>query len=169
MELNKSGLAEALNVSVQSIDAWIRRGCPYKEQGGRGVSWVFVLADVVAWMDERNTGESADLTKERALLAREQRKKATLERKKLEDELVPAELVEMTWSAMIGAMRARMLALPSRMAPVVAGMTNTFDIEAAIRDEVYVALDELADSTPDDIDRQIDEFEKNYDFYAESN
>ena len=170
MELNKSGLAEALNVSVQSIDAWVRRGCPYKEQGSRGVSWVFVLADVVEWLNERNTGDSADLARERALLAREQRKKTTLERKKIEGELIPAGAVEITWCDMVRTMRARLLALPSRMAPMVAGMTSTFEIEQALRDEVYAALDELSETkdTPE-YTQQIDEFEKNYDLYGENN
>ncbi len=170
MELNKAGLAEALGVSTVAVDGWIRRSCPVKERGSKGVSWVFVLADVVAWLNERNTGESADLAKERALLAREQRKKTTLERKRIERELIPAEEVKLNWLGMVSNMRARLLALPSRMAPMVAGMTKAFDIEQAIREEVYIALTELSEGpdNPPHIQQQIDEFEQNYDLYGES-
>lgn len=34
---------------MATLDAWIRRGCPYVERGGRGVSWVFDLLDVARW------------------------------------------------------------------------------------------------------------------------
>lgn len=51
---NKMEVAEFFGVSLPTIDAWIRRGCPNVQKGSRGVSWVFDLLQVAEW---RFTGE----------------------------------------------------------------------------------------------------------------
>ena len=150
MELNKAQLAEALGVSVQAVDGWIRRGVPVMERGAKGVPWQFRLADVVEWLNERNSGDSADLAKERALLAREQRLKTNLERRRLEGELVAVDEVESVWSDMVLSMRAKLLGLPTRLAPQLVTMTDRRQIEETIRLVVFEALHELAEDSPED-------------------
>lgn len=46
---NKAEVAEWFNVSMATVDAWMRRGCPYVQRGGKGVSWVIDLKAVAEW------------------------------------------------------------------------------------------------------------------------
>lgn len=50
----KAAVAEAFNVSLPTVDSWVRRGCPYLKQGSNGEAWAFSLPDVVAWHSERD-------------------------------------------------------------------------------------------------------------------
>jgi len=55
---NKAEMAEFFEVSVQAIDGWIRRGCPYVQKGARGVSWQFNLLDVAKWRYGRHEDDT---------------------------------------------------------------------------------------------------------------
>lgn len=47
--VNRTELAEFFEVSMPTIDVWIRRGCPYQQQGARGIAWKFDLLAVITW------------------------------------------------------------------------------------------------------------------------
>jgi|GEM_PF-1918264 len=49
---NRTQLAETFGVSLPTIDAWIRKGCPYVEKGGNGKAWQFRLQDVARWREK---------------------------------------------------------------------------------------------------------------------
>lgn len=53
--LTKAGLAEAFDVSLPTVDAWLRRGCPYIREGANGQPWAFDLPAVIAWHQTRDT------------------------------------------------------------------------------------------------------------------
>lgn len=53
---NKADVAVWFDVSTQTVDAWIRRGCPAIQRGRVGAPWVFDLRDVAEW---RYAGTSA--------------------------------------------------------------------------------------------------------------
>lgn len=46
---NKAETAQWFDVSVATVDAWLRRGCPYQQKGGPGKGWVLDLRDVAQW------------------------------------------------------------------------------------------------------------------------
>ncbi len=46
---NKALIAEWFEVSVPTVDAWIRRGCPYVQRGDKGQPWIFDLLRVAEW------------------------------------------------------------------------------------------------------------------------
>ncbi|NPU82990.1 MAG: hypothetical protein HPY65_00770 [Syntrophaceae bacterium] len=48
----KSALAEHFKVSRTTIDAWLRRGCPY--EGGDREPYVFETSDVERWQRDRD-------------------------------------------------------------------------------------------------------------------
>ena len=52
--VNRSELADFLGVSLPTIDAYLKRGCPYVSEADRakGVPWGFNTADVVNWNKE---------------------------------------------------------------------------------------------------------------------
>lgn len=141
--MNKSQLAESLGVSVQTVTAWCRRGCPSVEPGGRGRQWVFDVNQVQDWLDGREA-EDLNLTEERARLARSQRRRIDLEVAQLEGRLIPAKEVEATWSDLVVNFRARLLGIPTRLAPQLVTMDDRRQIEEVLRTVIYESLKELA-------------------------
>lgn len=87
---------------------------------------------------------------ERARLTHHQANKTALEERQLEGVLIPAVDVEAAWSDMVLAARAKLLALPGKLATVAVASTTLREIEDAARTEVYAALMELSrdETTP---------------------
>jgi phage terminase Nu1 subunit (DNA packaging protein) len=46
---NKAQVAEFFDVSMATVDAWLRRGCPYIQQGNKGLAWVIDLRAAAEW------------------------------------------------------------------------------------------------------------------------
>ena len=46
---NRAEVAEFFGISLPSLDAWIRNGCPFIQKGSRGISWQFDLLEVAKW------------------------------------------------------------------------------------------------------------------------
>lgn len=57
---NKAEAAEWFGVSIPSIDAWLRRGCPYVQRGERGKQWVLDLLAVSEWRFSGATESTED-------------------------------------------------------------------------------------------------------------
>ena len=62
-------------------------------------------------------------------------------------ELLPADAVEAAWTAVLSRLRARLLVLPDRLAPLCHEETTIAGVRDQIRKSVREALDELA-ATP---------------------
>ncbi len=92
-----------------------------------------------------------NLMVERAKLAATQRQKLELEIGVMQRDLIPASTVETTWSGMTTAARARLLALPYRLAVDAIAADGVFArIESAAHELIREALEELHSYNPDD-------------------
>ena len=49
-QVTRQALADVFGVSLPTIDAWVRKGCPFVEKGGRGQEWQFNTAQVSKWL-----------------------------------------------------------------------------------------------------------------------
>lgn len=152
MEVNRNGLAELMEVSTATIDAWLRKGAPYTRKARRGVPWKFNVAQVVNWLLQRESGrfDSKSLTDQRC---RETRLRADLLQVRLDIETgraLPLEETQLVWTNIVSSARAAFLAIPSRVAPQAVGMT-AHEIEDLARLFIYEALDQLGsgDELPD--------------------
>lgn len=47
--MNRAELATLFEVSLPTVDAWVRKGCPVIERGSKGRPWQFSSADVFDW------------------------------------------------------------------------------------------------------------------------
>tara|TARA_R110002073_G_scaffold120601_2_gene262652 strand:- start:3755 stop:4294 length:540 start_codon:yes stop_codon:yes gene_type:complete len=47
--VNRVKLAEIFGVSVDTVTAWVKRGCPYLSGGAKGKQWSFNSASVFRW------------------------------------------------------------------------------------------------------------------------
>lgn len=75
--------------------------------------------------------------------------KITMGRLDLEErqgKLVPIEAVSATWRNVVVLVRARILNLPSKLAPRLLGKRHAAEVETIIRADVYEALEDLADN-----------------------
>ena len=89
-------------------------------------------------------GEKLDLSQERARLARLQGDKADLELKAMRGEYAKLEDVVAEVSDAFSHVRAKLLALPSKMAGLVLGMTTPAEVQATLQGVIYDALTELS-------------------------
>ncbi|ABO49736.1 hypothetical protein Dred_1202 [Desulforamulus reducens MI-1] len=85
---------------------------------------------------------------EKDLLDRTRRKKLELEIQIMQGELHRAEDVKRVLNDMLGAFRARCLAIPHKLAPQLLGKKELPSIQEGIKKAIYEALSELSDYNP---------------------
>jgi len=99
----------------------------------------------------RKLKAEADLAEHKAELAR-------LEVEEEQGRLIPAEQVADAWGKVLSTVKARLLAIPSAVAPEVQSLATVAEIEAHIRAAVTGALTTLAD-VGDELAGALDEVE----------
>lgn len=86
----------------------------------------------------------ADFGTERARLVKAKADLAEMEARQRQGELLPATGVEEAWTEVLGRLRARLLVLPDRLAPLVHEETTIAGARTLIRQGIADALAELA-------------------------
>ena len=87
---------------------------------------------------------SGDVNEERARLIHHQANLASLEEDVKQGKLIPADDIEKEWTDMAMAMRAKMIAMPKKVAAVGCGIDEYVEMEALVKSFVNEALDELS-------------------------
>ena len=119
----------------------------------RATSGRYPAEELGQWLRQRiastfgvaNDGKAYDYEAERARLTKAQADKTELEARELNGELVRVEEVSMLWAQSAGAMRARLLSLPSKVAPRARAAVSDEEAAALVEIEVLEALQELSD------------------------
>lgn len=100
----------------------------------------------IRYLQERiQTGDDPDLTRERALLTKVQRETAELELAAMRGDVHKSEDVMMVWTESITNCRSRLLAIPTKLAPILFEAETVADIQEALKKAIYEALDELSE------------------------
>lgn len=73
---------------------------------------------------------------------------AEIELAKAKGDLVPAALVITAWEEVLRAMKAKLLAIPSKAAPVLAAEDNPGEVQKLLDTEIEEALNELSNYQP---------------------
>lgn len=140
-------VAKVMDVAYRTVQRWKKDGMPTTKEG------FYDLDEIKAWYEQRN----ADQTDERSYWnAKILKYKATLlefEVKKATAELMPREEVERGRIARIIAVKRSFLALPTRMAPVLA-MKEPREIEAELYQAIIEIIEEFARDDDSDDPRQ---------------
>ena len=153
MSLNRSETAQKLNVSLTTLDNWRRKGCPHTKTGKQVF---FDIGTLKTWLDNHSGGE-LDYTQERAKLTRLQAERVTLDLEQQRGKLLPLEMVISAWQGQVANARAKLLALPPKVASQVLGMESYVETEHTIRGIIYEALDELAgDGVPKEYEQRLE-------------
>jgi phage terminase Nu1 subunit (DNA packaging protein) len=147
--VSKGDLATTLGVAINTVTGWVRRGCPYVEKGGKSKPWIFNTADVVKWREEMAAqaavGDTSKLDIEEARRRKEAAQAAMIELDlaKRRGEVVEIEEVADAVGDDYANLRAKLLSLPTKLAPQVAGLEDLAKCKAIIEKGVHDALEEL--------------------------
>lgn len=101
--------AAAFGISAQAFQAW-----KIKPRMKRGRENLYYLPDCIEYRLTRDQHGTLNLGEERARLASAQADRAELEVKQLTGELIPAAVILESWEPVVGAARAKVLAIPSK-------------------------------------------------------
>tara|TARA_X000001382_G_C3076192_1_gene149033 strand:+ start:64 stop:591 length:528 start_codon:yes stop_codon:yes gene_type:complete len=143
-------LAEHLDLSVKRISELIRDGILPSKMGRSPlnldvcrIAYISYLRKLGGYNKRSGTG---DIAEEKTKLTAAQARKAELEVEELEGNLIPAQLVEDTWSDYVSNARAKLLGIPSRVAHQVITVDKYAEAELMIKEQVHEALDELSEN-----------------------
>ena len=163
MIVNRAELADVLGVSVVTVDNRIARGLPVERKGREGKSYEFETSDVIDWHVKKQIskdnphgnpeGTSKDTgtnLKQRKLeaeteiseLERDKRRIELAEKKKL---VVLVEDVVHEFANEIANLRAQLLNLPRRVAPIIVGEMHEDRVKEVLEDEIDQLLTELTE------------------------
>lgn len=140
MTISGPVLADLLGISTRRVNQLAEaRILP---RSGNGFE---MRASVRAYLDNlREEIRPANLADAQARLTTAKARIAEIQRDRLEGELVAIADVAATVSAEYSVVRQRLLAIPSRLAPRVAGESDHREIHRAIEAEIVEALSELS-------------------------
>ena len=149
-QVTRQALADVFGVSLPTIDAWVRKGCPFVEKGGRGQEWQFNTAQVSKWLRDRDveeaTGGIPDDIEE--LKLREQKAKTELTELELATKKGEVALIaefEHAQAMVFAAIRANIMNVPQRAVLQLLGETDERAFKEKLKAELVLALETSAE------------------------
>jgi phage terminase Nu1 subunit (DNA packaging protein) len=163
--VSKSELCLFWGVTAPTIDAWVGKGMPVAEKGGRGKPYKFNSAVCFDWRIEHERellsqaaqhSPTADLNNE---INRHKLRKAKLDADLAEGRALPAEEVIAGWEAVVALFKRRIRAIPSKIAPRLSAVKTTVERQAIVSAELDNALTELSEAEPVEVRESDDTFD----------
>ncbi len=149
-QVTRQALADVFGVSLPTIDAWVRKGCPFVEKGGRGQEWQFNTAQVSKWLRDRDveeaTGDIPDDMDE--LKLRKQKAETELAELELAEKKGEVALIaefERAQSMVFAAIRANIMNVPQRAVLQLLGETDERTFKEKLKAELILALETSAE------------------------
>lgn len=145
-------VADHLGISTRMVRKLLEMGVFVKEPDGKldldkcRMAYLNHLREQAA--GRKSDHGSYDLISERARLAKAQADKTELEVEIMQETLLPAENVLQEWQACISACRAKLLAIPSKLAFQISGLKEPSEVERFLKRTIGETLMELSDYDP---------------------
>ena len=150
--VSKKEAASFFDVSVQALDGWFTAGCPVLSRDEHGKIRQVDLAEMARWRIDRRDEDGTTLEIERTRLTKAQADKTELEVQELRGSLIRVPAVIDHWQGRIAAARAKLLALPSKLAARIAQPDKIAEGQDLAQSLIYEALAELAsDGIPNEV------------------
>ncbi len=148
-------LAEAIGVSARTIRNYRNDGKIPKKTTGKGTP---LKHSIRFYIEQIQNGELNQLEIEKIRLTAAQADDKELDVKQKRGELIPAEIVEIAWQGQKANMKAKLLNIPTKLAPLIVGVHAIEVIKEKTQELIYEALEELAnDGIPREYQQQIKE------------
>lgn len=162
-KVNRSGLAAVFGVSMPTVDAWVKNGCPGVKDGvGKGGSWEFDTADVARWLQQRAADDAggAEVADENALKRR--RMAVTLKADELAlardmSLVAPIADFERAQAKLFAKLRQSIMTVPARVAMSLVGEKSETRIKQVLTSELAEVLAKVAELDFDLADEDEDE------------
>jgi phage terminase Nu1 subunit (DNA packaging protein) len=153
---NRTQIARILEITPPTVTEYVARGMPYRQQGRKGLPWLFAVNECVAWVRQQDRANSVEdpTSIDEARLRREVAE-ATLkeiELAKARSQVVDVQAVADAVGDMLGNVRARLLALGPKLAPLVYRSETLPEVRQVIDDGIHDVLSEISgayDDAPD--------------------
>jgi hypothetical protein len=123
---------------------------PAREVGGSPVWDLANVAVALAGHAQPAAGE-LDLTEERARKAKEEADRLEMMNAQMRGELLLRGDVDAAVAGAFARVRARIIGIPAKVAPVVAIMDSPAEVQGVLREAVYEALRELSETSISDL------------------
>ena len=138
-------IAKLFLLSERRVQQLVKMGVVPKNDHGR-YELVPAVQGYVRYLQERAAGRPGapeDYHQEKSRLVKLQADKAQLELDEMSSQLVRADAVQSAWEGILSDVKARLLGIPSKAAPIVSGIDNPGEILGVLDDLVHEALREL--------------------------
>ena len=140
MLLNQSEISEVFNVTTRTIRAWHLEGCPIHSQEVHCT--LYNLADVLEFIVKKRVGN--ELTYEKTRLAAAMATKTELETKRLQQELLQTNLVNITWGMFLNDLEDKVRAIPEQLSEDLLQQETMLDCKTQLKEIFSEALADLS-------------------------
>lgn len=150
-EVNQKTLAAALGLSSRQVRNLREQGMFDFVPGTKKYDLTKCVSEYIEFKVKAEVGSGTSIVKEREQAEHERLKKeiTKIKLRKLRKEVHEAADVEMFLNDMLLNFRARLLAVPGKIAPQILGETDINTIIKLLTDEMFQTLDELSEYEPD--------------------
>ena len=139
-------ISKLLDLSPRRIRQLVDEGVIPREERGR-YALVPAVRGYITFLRERAVNAdvgSDELGRHRARKLKAEAEQAEMKSGEMRGDLLPKSEVHIAVTASFGRVRSKLLALPSKMAPLTTAAKNTAEAQAMLKDVVHEALSELA-------------------------
>lgn len=160
--LNKADLAELIGVSTQTLDNWRQRGLPIvaQQKTGRGATWQADARAVVQWLkatleNKPRTGfnvQDQDEYKTRKM--KSDAEQAELDLAERLGQVVLIKDVERELENEFAKVKSRLMAIPVKLAPMLAPEDDPNVCQEILQQQVMEALSELSADSEEDFQEE---------------
>jgi phage terminase Nu1 subunit (DNA packaging protein) len=140
MLLDQQQLASALNVTTRTIRAWHTEGCPIHSQEVHCT--LYNLPDVLEFVVKKRVGN--ELTYEKTRLTAAMATKTELETKRLQQELLQTNLVNITWGMFLSDLEDKVRAIPEQLSEDLLQQETMLDCKTMLKEIFSEALADLS-------------------------
>jgi len=140
MLLDQQQLASALNVTTRTIRAWHTEGCPIHSQEVHCT--LYNLPDVLEFVVKKRVGN--ELTYEKTRLTAAMATKTELETKRLQQELLQTNLVNITWGMFLSDLEDKVRAIPEQLSEDLLQQETMLDCKTQLKELFSEALADLS-------------------------
>ena len=162
--ITKSAISYAFDVDERTVSRWQDRSgdpLPIAIQRRTKEGNQYDLRAVIEWAQRQaladisvgDDGQVYNYEAERARLTKAQADKTELEVSEKRGLVLNAETVRNTWSDLISSARAKLMALPTKVAAKAMSAKDYREAEDYVRAEIFAVLNDLADDNIDSGDQ----------------
>lgn len=138
-------LAQFLNLTPRQVQNLANDGVIHKDARGE-YEMAASIQSYIRYLQRSRQGNSGsdELLKIKTRKEEAKTRMAEMEVRRLEGELIPASDVAKAWTDMVAHLRAKMLALPAKLAPQLLAAEDLNATQTLLKKQITEALQELA-------------------------